>query len=151
MTHAMRQSRNDLFPGFCRFLDFLLAVTILVPLIGAALLFWVLTTPSHSRELYPGQYAQVPDNIRSWFKGVRSPNGVPCCDMADGHSTIWRHGQESDANSGYEVPINDQWTPVPRQAVVNNAGNPTDSAIVWYVRQGDNSYYIRCFVPGDGV
>ena len=70
-----------------------------------------------------GQYTDVPDNIRSWFKSVRSPRGVPCCDIAE----------------------------VPQEAVVHNAGNPVGEAVVWYVRQGDNSYYIRCFVPGEGV
>ena len=30
-----------------------------------------------------GQYADVPNDIRSWFKGVLSPRGVPCCDIAE--------------------------------------------------------------------
>ena len=34
-----------------------------------------------------GQWGEVPDHIRSWFKSVRSPHGVPCCDIADGHRT----------------------------------------------------------------
>jgi hypothetical protein len=93
------------------------------------------------------RYAQdVPEHIRSWFQSVRSPRGVPCCDIADGHRTTWRAGA-----TGYEVPIENVWTPVPPEAVVYNAGNPLDEAVVWYVRQGDSSYYIRCFVPGDGV
>src|SRR5438046_6557674 len=28
-----------------------------------------------------GQFENVPDNIRSWFKAVVSPSGVPCCDI----------------------------------------------------------------------
>ena len=32
-----------------------------------------------------GQYDNVPPDIRAWFKGVVAPNGVPCCDIADGH------------------------------------------------------------------
>ena len=35
--------------------------------------------------------------------------------------------------------------------VVYNAGNPVGEAVVWYVQQGSNNYYIRCFVPGGGV
>jgi hypothetical protein len=34
-----------------------------------------------------GQYENVPADIRAWFKGVMSPNGVPCCDISDGHRT----------------------------------------------------------------
>jgi hypothetical protein len=110
-----------------------------------------------ARELYVGQYDDVPNHIRSWFKSVRSPRGIPCCDIADGHSTTWQRGLETEENSGFEVPIGEtpdgkpNWVPVPKQAVVYNAGNPTGEAVVWYVRQGDESYYIRCFVPGDGV
>ena len=29
--------------------------------------------------------------------------------------------------------------------------NPVGEAVVWYVQQGANIYYIRCFVPGGGV
>ena len=29
----------------------------------------------------------VPADIRAWFKGVIAPNGVPCCDISDGHRT----------------------------------------------------------------
>jgi len=94
-----------------------------------------------------GQYNDVPSNIRSWFKSVRSPHGIPCCDIADGHRTTWR----GTDNGGYEVPIEGEWLPVPPEAIIYNAGNPTGEAVVWYVRQATNTYYIRCFVPGDGV
>jgi hypothetical protein len=94
-----------------------------------------------------GQWNDVPDTIRQWFKGVRSPFGMPCCDIADGHRTTWR----GDKDGGYEVPIDGAWRRVPPEAVVYGAGNPTGEAIVWYVRQGADTYYIRCFVPGDGV
>jgi hypothetical protein len=98
-----------------------------------------------AREQFAGEFDSVPDNIRSWFKSVHSPLGVPCCDIADGHRTTWRHG-----DTGYEVPIEGTWVPVPPEAIVYNAGNPLDEAIVWYVKQGSD-YFVRCFVPGDGV
>jgi hypothetical protein len=94
-----------------------------------------------------GQYNDVPANIRSWFKGVRSPHGIPCCDISDGHRTTWR----GDKDGGYEVPIEGEWHHVPPEAIIYNAGNPTGEAVVWYVRQGADTYYIRCFVPGGGV
>ena len=47
-----------------------------------------------------GQYENVPADIRAWFKGVMAPNGVPCCDISDGHRT------EYDFREGaYWVPI----------------------------------------------
>lgn len=100
-----------------------------------------------------GQFGDVPDNIRSWFKSVRSHNGVPCCDISDGHRTTWR----GTSTGGYEVPIGEEpdgsphWVPVPPEAIIYDAGNPTGEAVVWYVRQGAGTYYIRCFVPGGGV
>ncbi len=101
-----------------------------------------------------GQHGEVPDNIRSWFKSVRSPNGVPCCDIADGHRTTW---DRRPGDPRYWVPIEGEWMPVPPEAVVYNAGNPTGEAVVWYVRNdatsphGTKGYFIRCFVPGGGV
>jgi len=92
-----------------------------------------------------GQYENVPPEIRAWFKGVIAPNGVPCCDIADGHRTDY------DMREGrYWVPINDRWMVVPAEAVVDDSGNPTGDAVVWYTEFNSN-VYIRCFVPGGGA
>jgi hypothetical protein len=93
-----------------------------------------------------GQYNNVPDSIRSWFKSVQSPKGVPCCDIADGHRTTWRGGKDG----GYEVPIEGEWHSVPSEAIVYNAGNPVGDAVVWYTKYSGKTF-IRCFVPGGGV
>jgi len=93
------------------------------------------------------EYQNIDPKVRDWFKSIHSPKGVPCCDIADGHRTTWRGTSEG----GYEVPIADEWRKVPPEAIVYNAGNPTGEAIVWYVKQGENTYHIRCFVPGGGV
>jgi hypothetical protein len=90
-----------------------------------------------------GQFGDVPDDIRAWFKGVHSPNGVPCCDIADGHRTVY------DVRAGsYWVPIDGVWWRVPERAIVRNAGNPLGEAVVWYVSVRGN-IEIRCFVPAD--
>jgi hypothetical protein len=96
-------------------------------------------------------YQNVDPKIRDWFKGVHSPNGVPCCDIADGHYTTWRKSEV--AGYDFDVPIEGQWVPVPKSTVVKNANNPTGDAIVWYVKQspGDAGWYIRCFVLGNGA
>jgi hypothetical protein len=92
-----------------------------------------------------GQYNDVPADIRAWFKSVTAPNGVPCCDMADGHRT------EYDVHGGtYWVPIEGQWMAVPERAIVRDRGNPIGQAVVWYVRHGGN-IIINCFVPADAV
>jgi hypothetical protein len=54
-----------------------------------------------------GQYENVPPDIRAWFKSVMAPNGVPCCDISDGHRTSY------DFREGaYWVPIEGQWIAV---------------------------------------
>ena len=97
-----------------------------------------------------GQYDEVPEHLRKWFKGVRSPHGVPCCDIADGHPT-----DEDIRKDAYYVPdpLNEHgpWLRIPDEAVVHNAGNPVGRAVVWWVRQSGNTVYIRCFVPGGGA
>jgi hypothetical protein len=90
-----------------------------------------------------GQFEDVPDDLRAWFKGVHSPAGLLCCDIADGHRTIY------DVRGGaYWVPIDGVWWRVPDKAVVRNAGNPLGEAVVWYVSIRGN-IEIRCFVPAD--
>lgn len=107
-----------------------------------------------------GQYENVDPNVRAWFKGVRSPHGVPCCDIGDGHPTqedwrsdgsYWIPNPALYGPDGQYMGDKTTWIQVPPEAVVNNAGNPTGSAIVWYVPQGPGSIYIRCFVAGGGV
>ena len=101
------------------------------------------STPSLVRD--NGQFGDVPPEIRAWFKSVKSHTGVPCCDIADGHRTDY------DMREGrYWVPINSKWMMVPPEAVVDDAGNPTGDAVVWYSESGSN-VYIRCFVPGGGA
>ena len=63
-----------------------------------------------------GQYNDVPPDIRAWFKSVMAPNGVPCCDISDGHRT------EYDVRNGaYWVPIEGEWMLVPERAIIRDA------------------------------
>jgi len=96
-----------------------------------------------ARAVDRGQFENIPDDIRAWFKGVRSPDGVPCCDISDGHRTIY------DVRAGrYWVPIDGVWWQVPEKSVIRNAGNPLGEAVVWYASLRGN-ILIRCFVPAD--
>ena len=92
-----------------------------------------------------GQYENVPPDIRAWFKGVIAPNGVPCCDISDGHRTDY------DFHDGaYWVPIEGQWMAVPERAIIRDRGNPVGQAVVWYVHHR-GSIIISCFAPADAV
>src|SRR5271155_5275817 len=51
-----------------------------------------------------GQFGNVSPEIRAWFKSVKSHNGIPCCDIADGHRTDYDMRE-----SKYWVPINGEW------------------------------------------
>jgi hypothetical protein len=92
-----------------------------------------------------GQYKDVPADIRAWFKSVKSPQGIPCCDIADGHRTDYDMRENN-----YWVPIEGKWMQVPPEAVLKDLGNPTGDAVVWYSLYGE-TVYIRCFVPGGGA
>src|SRR5712671_4425672 len=98
-----------------------------------------------------GQWNDVPDHVRSWFKSVLSPSGVHCCDIADGHRTDWEIRP-----AGYFIPNpqepTGEWIPVPPGAVVHNAGNPVGEAIVWWnqvITDVDQiGIFVRCFRAG---
>jgi hypothetical protein len=98
-----------------------------------------------------GQFKNVPPEIREWFENMRSPNGISCCSYADGHRTGYdiRQGQ-------YWVPIDGDWYPVPREAVIKTE-NPVGEAIVWYQGAPERDlprrdwYRIICFVPSGDV
>jgi hypothetical protein len=92
-----------------------------------------------------GQFENVSPEVRAWFKSVTAPNGVPCCDISDGHRTDY------DMREGaYWVPIEGEWMQVPDRAVIRDAGNPVGDAVVWYVRHR-GAIIISCFVPGSGA
>ncbi len=70
-----------------------------------------------------GQFENVPPDIRAWFKGVIAPNGVPCCDISDGHRTEYNFREGS-----YWVPIEGQWMADAAHAIIRDRGNPVGEA-----------------------
>ena len=110
-----------------------------------ALLACLSTLGSTALAVDRGQFGHVPPDIRAWFKSVIAPNGVPCCDISDGHRTSY------DVRGGaYWVPIEGEWMMVPERAVIRDRGNPVGEAVVWYVHHR-GSIIISCFVPADAV
>jgi hypothetical protein len=102
-----------------------------------------LATAAHAVDR--GQFENVPDDIRAWFKAVISPSGVPCCDISDGHRTDYE-----TRDGAYWVPIEGAWMQVPTHAVIRDRGNPVGEAVVWYVHHRGR-IVISCFVPADAV
>jgi hypothetical protein len=115
-------------------------------------LLLAMTIPSMARD--NGEWTNAPSNVRDWAKRVRSPQGVNCCDVSDGHKTDY----EIRGNA-YFIPNPENpeapWLRIPPEAVITEYGNPVGEAVVWYVPQraggGEVEFYIRCFVPGAGL
>jgi len=115
------------------------------------LLFYLFTLvmAAQGRELYPGQYALVPQHIQDWFKSQKNPKGEPCCSVADG-----TYAEEDVRGDYYWTRFQTafgitEWMPVPDSALIRGP-NPNGSAVVWYYFQ-DGKPVIRCFIPGGGV
>jgi hypothetical protein len=93
------------------------------------------------------------DSQRSWFKSVRSKQGMPCCDMADGHPTTMDHREDGYYIPNPRDPDHQPWLKVPDLALTEPRNNPIGIATVWYVvyesqpLDDPSGVYIRCFVP----
>lgn len=118
----------------------------LFAVMAIAIVVLILTLIGRAHAVDNGQFEAVDPNVRSWFKSVRSPHGVPCCDIADGHRV-----QEDIRGDHYWAFFEGEWREIPPEAVVYNVGNPVGEPVVWYVRQTPTEVYIRCYVPGGGV
>jgi hypothetical protein len=103
-----------------------------------------LTLDANARDR--GQYNDVPENIREWFRALRNPQtGVNCCDLSDCARTEARtHGNEWEARAP-----NGLWIPVPDDKVVHNQGNPTGEPILC-AAEYEEGWRVLCFVPGPG-
>ena len=118
-----------------------------------------------AHEQYPGQYAQYGDEQRGWFKSLRSPQGVPCCNTADGYHSEWESGESETgyvvAVINHDAPEGFEWVPVPKSALIEPNTSPDHETWVWYTDQDGvtvdeagkvhHKWYIRCFVPGQGA
>jgi hypothetical protein len=76
--------------------------------------------------------------LAPWYQGLKQPNtGISCCSIADCRATDYR----TDGDH-YEVLINDKWTIVPKDKVLQHFDNPIGRAVVcWTPALG-----IMCFV-----
>ena len=88
-----------------------------------AILALPLSTPALAHD--NGRFGNVPPDVRTWFKAVKSPNGIPCCEIADGDPT-----DHDMRENQYWASINGEWMVVPAETVVDNE-DPTGQAVVW--------------------
>lgn len=81
-----------------------------------------------------GQYAQVDQATRDWFKSLRgnNGNGVLCCDLADGRTLLdpeWECKSETEC----AVKMDGDWVTVPPEAIIHPKNRPASIsfAVVW--------------------
>ncbi|HEY3919095.1 MAG TPA: hypothetical protein VGL83_14985 [Stellaceae bacterium] len=86
--------------------------------------------------------AEPPPNadpaLAPWYQSLRQPDtGVSCCSIADCRATDYRTNGDH-----YEVLIDDKWTVVPKDKVLQRVDNPVGRAVVcWTPALG-----VMCFV-----
>lgn len=101
----------------------------------------LLATAAFGRDL-DGRYAASP--LHDWFKGLSTPGGGLCCDLADGtgiEAIDWfiDHGH-------YVVKVDGAFVEVPDNKVVKEP-NRFGQAVVWTFYQ-NGIQTVRCFMPG---
>lgn len=83
-------------------------------------------------------------DLNTWFQGLHTPGGTPCCDGSD--ANVVDDADWTTKDGHYRVRIEGQWVDVPETAVITEP-NRAGRAMVWY-------YYVngiplpRCFMPG---
>ncbi len=102
--------------------------------------------PAHTREHYPGQWAQADP----WFRQQQSPSGYNCCSESDYNSVdedirkgeYWVRWDKSVAMH----PETGGWMKVP-EAVIIPGPNKYGPA-VWWAYSEESGLMIRCYVRG---
>src|SRR5215469_11624117 len=82
-------------------------------------------------------FAKADPALAPWYKSLKQPNtGVSCCSIADCRAADYRTNGDH-----YEVFINNKWTVVPQDKVLQRVDNPVGRAVVcWTPALG-----IMCF------
>lgn len=84
--------------------------------------------------------------VRQWFREQRVPGmSVTCCSEADGEEVSEDIRGEDYWIRNEKFP---QWTLVPRAAVITEQTNILGRPVIWWGRDEEGGYTIRCFAPG---
>ena len=97
--------------------------------------------PAHA-EGPASKWGHDPDTSQ-WFRGLRSKQGFPCCDYADGTRIEDPDYRENDDGS-FEVFARSTWTHIDKAHVVSGT-NKVGYAILWWGTAAPQPY---CFLPG---
>jgi hypothetical protein len=81
--------------------------------------------------------------LAPWFQTLLQPDtGVSCCSIADCRVVDSRVGP-----AGYEVLLEDEWLPVPKEKILDGKHNPIGRAVVC----ASQAMGILCFVRGTEI
>lgn len=83
------------------------------------------------------------DATREWFKSLKSPIGIPCCDYSDG-TRVEAPDYTENNDGSFEVFVWGRWVHVAKDHVVS-ASNRIGYAVLWGNAGIDTVY---CFMPG---
>jgi hypothetical protein len=76
--------------------------------------------------------------LAPWYQSLKQPNtGISCCSIADCRTADYR-----TSGDHYEVYINNKWTTVPKDKVLQHIDNPVGRGVVCWTP----SLGIMCFV-----
>lgn len=141
---------NDQYVSPWKLAAFILSVFAICAAVGFGLL--MLTRMAHANwDRVAGEWEQyrLNETQTNWFRSVRSKQGVPCCDISDGHPTEMQRRED-----GIYIPdpmhVGGPWLLVPKEAMTTPPNNPVGVAVVWYtiqIKQDDRYIYVRCFIP----
>jgi hypothetical protein len=102
---------------------------------------------------YTMAIAHVPErpDLDSWFNGLASSGGFPCCSFVDGSEIAdvdWDTAVTNGTNH-YRVRIDKKWIVVTPEEVVTGP-NKFGRAVAWVYKDAAGEPSIRCFMPGAG-
>jgi hypothetical protein len=103
-----------------------------------------------ARELYSGQYANVPPAIKKWYGEQRNKAGGSCCEHADGHDFYGYYKLNDDGS--VEFDADGQHRKLPAYMVLDGP-NPTGHAVWWWIDWQTDIGTIHsdyCFALGAG-
>ena len=112
-----------------------------------------------------GQWNDIDQKTRQWFKDLKSGNGISCCSDSDGlkiedidyyentDGTYQVHIPSHPSYPGSEVIIKDYWTRADKEHTISPPERKVKYAIVWpynYVPPQEDVNGVYCFMPGTG-
>lgn len=89
-------------------------------------------------------------NLDSWYQGLESPGGGPCCDGPGVDALKLEDPDWELGPNGYRVFFEGQWFDVPDDRVLKEP-NRLGPAIVWPGPYINGVRTVRCFMPGAGA